>query len=157
VGAILLMRHAEVVEETLVIRSSQRHLTMAGREHATAVGHRLRELGVELGCVVSSPLMRAAQTAELVAAALGFAGVVEVLPALAPEGDAHAAERELGHRPGWTLAVGHEPGLSAVGALLCRTSAFPPLHMTQVDLIEDGRLVWSLHPGDAAPVPAPPR
>ncbi|HWM87203.1 MAG TPA: histidine phosphatase family protein [Kofleriaceae bacterium] len=151
-GAILLMRHADAVDETLTIRESHRYLTREGRKQAVAVGRRMRDQQLAIDAVVSSPLMRAAQTAELVVAALGFAGAVEALPGLAPGGDAHAVADELARWPGCILAVGHEPGLSAVGTLLCRRSAFPPLHKAQVYLVRDEHPVWSLRPGDAAPV-----
>ena len=153
-GAILLMRHGEAVEESLAIRASQRHLTLAGRHQSAAVGRLLLEQAIAIDGIVSSPLMRATQTAELVAAAIGFSGVVEAMPALAPEGDAHAAANQLAAHNGCVLAVGHEPALSAIGALLCRGSPFHPLHKAQVALIQEGRVVWSLGPGDPAPVAA---
>lgn len=152
VGAILLMRHADSVEESLSIRESHRYLTVEGRRDAVAVGARLRDQSVAIDAVVASPLMRAVQTAELVAAGLGFAGLIEAMPALAPGGDAHAVADELARRAGGVLAVGHEPGLSAIGALLCRRGAFPPLHKAQVFLVQDGHPVWSLGPADRSPV-----
>jgi phosphohistidine phosphatase len=151
VDAVLLMRHADAVAESLVIRESHRYLSAEGRRHAALVGSRLREQGLPIRSILTSPLMRAVQTAELVAAALGFTGLVEAMPALAPGGDAHAAAELLLHA-GCALAVGHEPDLSAVGSLLCERAPFPPLHDAQVFLVQSGRPVWSLAPGDAAPV-----
>jgi phosphohistidine phosphatase len=153
VGAILLMRHAEAAAETLVIRESHRYLTPEGRRQAAAVGQRLRECAPPIDALVVSPLMRAVQTAELVAAALGFPGAVEAFPALAPGGDAHAVADHLARHSGCLLAVGHEPGFSAIGALLCHRASFPPLHMAQVFLIQDSLPVWTLGPADASPVP----
>ena len=155
VGSILLMRHADAVEESLSIRESHRYLTAEGRRQAVAVGQRLRaelrEQRIAIDLVLTSPVMRAVQTAELVAAALGFTGALEALPALAPGGDAHAAATAL-QRTACALAIGHEPALSAIGALLCRRHAFPPLHKAQVFLVDDERPIWSLGPGDVAPV-----
>lgn len=150
-GAILLMRHADAVEESLTIRESHRYLTLEGRRQAMTIGLRLREQEIALDLVFCSPLMRAVQTAELVATALRFSGAVEAMPALAPGGDAHVAAA-LAQRPGCVLAVGHEPALSAIGALICRSRAFPPLHKGQVFLIEDEHPVWSLGPGDHVPI-----
>lgn len=149
---ILLCRHADAVAESSEIRESHRFLTAAGRRDAIALGELLRAQGVVVDGVVTSPLMRAVQTAELVAAALGFGGTVEALPALAPGGDAHAAADAFARWPGRLLAIGHEPSLSAIGALLCRRP-FHPVHKAQAYLIEEGRPVWSLRPGDAAPQP----
>ena len=152
-GDILLLRHAEAVDEDLVIRESHRYLSRAGRVQAVELGELLRAQDLPIERVVASPLMRAVQTAELVAAALGFAGVVKAMPALAPGGDAHQAADELS-RTGCVLAVGHEPGLSAIGGLLCRGDTFHTLHRAQLALVRDGRVVWSLQPGDAGPVAA---
>jgi phosphohistidine phosphatase len=151
VGAILLMHHADAVEESLTIRESHRYLTAEGRDQSARVARRLAAQGLAVDAVLCSPLMRAVQTAELAAAALGVAAV-EALPDLAPGGDAHAAAEALARRAGSVLAVGHEPDLSAIGALLCHRRAFPPLHKAQVILVDGGRPVWSLGPGDASPV-----
>jgi phosphohistidine phosphatase len=73
--------------------------------------------------VLSSPLVRARQTAELAVAA-GLAPELELAAALAPLADPlPLLERWLGPlspRPGWRrLAfVGHEPDLSTLAALL---------------------------------------
>lgn len=150
-GAILLMRHADAVDESATIRESHRFLTLEGRRQALTIGLRLREQRIAVDMIYCSPLMRAVQTAELVAATLRFSGAVEALPALAPGGDAHVAA-ELSGRTGCVLAVGHEPALSAIGALMCRSRSFPPLHKAQVFLIEDEHPVWSLGPGDHVPV-----
>jgi phosphohistidine phosphatase len=151
VAAILLMRHAEAVEESLTIRESHRYLTPEGRRQAALVALHLAAQRVAVEVVLSSPLMRAVQTAELVAAGLRIAAV-EALPDLAPGGDAHAAAGELARRTGAVLAVGHEPDLSGIGALLCQRRAFPPLHMAQAILVDGGRPVWSLGPADPSPV-----
>jgi phosphohistidine phosphatase len=151
VSAILLMRNAEAVGETLEIRESHRYLTGEGRQHAAEVVARLREQGLPIEAVLCSPVMRAVQTAELAASVLGFAGPVESLPALAPGGNAHTAAEAL-VRFSCALAVGHEPGLSAVGSLLCERRAFPPIHRAQVYLVRDGHPIWSLGPGDGAPL-----
>lgn len=149
------MRHAAAVDESLAIRESQRFLTLEGRAQAREVGGHLRDQGVLPDTVLSSPLMRAVQTVELATAALGFAGVIETLPDLSPGGDVHTAAAELSRRSGCTLAVGHEPSISALGALLCGRRSFPPFHRAQVVLIRDGQAVWALAPGDAAPMPVP--
>lgn len=149
-AAILLMRHADAVEESLTLRESHRYLTPEGRRQAALVALHLAAQRVAVEVVLSSPLMRAVQTAELVAAGLRVAAV-EALPDLAPGGDAHAAASELARRTG-VLAVGHEPDLSGIGALLCQRRAFPPLHMAQAILVDGGRPVWSLGPADSSPV-----
>ena len=44
------------------------------------------------------------------------------------------------------LVVGHEPGISALGAHLVGRPSFPPFRPGQVTLIEDGVARWSLSP-----------
>ena len=86
----------------------------------------LRQLvELDLGCdlVLSSPLVRARQTAELAVQA-GLAPELELAAALAPLADAlPLLERWLGPvspRPAWRrlALVGHEPDLSTLAALL---------------------------------------
>ena len=147
---VILIRHAEAAPETLVQRDPHRHLTPAGRAQARALGRHLARTGWPIVRVLSSPLVRAVQTAELVAAALSEARTVEVLVALAPDGNARdveyalrAAAAQVGD--GAVVLVGHEPALSAVGELLVH-GALAPLEKAQAVCIAGGaeqrRLAW---------------
>ena len=42
--------------------------------------------------------------------------------------------------------IGHDPGISMLGAYLCGVPAFPPLRPGQVSLVEDGQPRWFIHP-----------
>ena len=110
---LLLLRHGIAEERSDARDDAQRSLTPEGRERSLRQFKRLVEL--ELGCdlVISSPLVRARQTAELAVAA-GLAPEADPLPLL---------ERWLGPlspRSGWRrlALVGHEPDLSTLAALL---------------------------------------
>jgi phosphohistidine phosphatase len=62
---LYLIRHAEAVQrEDSGTDDEARPLTPAGEEQARAVGHGLRRRGVRLNLLVTSPLLRARQTAE---------------------------------------------------------------------------------------------
>ena len=50
------------------------------------------------------------------------------------------------HDAATVLVVGHEPGISALGAHLVGRPSFPPFRPGQVTLIEDGVARWSLSP-----------
>lgn len=63
---LLLIRHAEAVDKGVdgVSSDFDRHLTERGRTQAVGLAAALRSRGVPIGAVISSPLIRAVQTAE---------------------------------------------------------------------------------------------
>lgn len=126
------------------MRDPHRHLTPAGRRQARAIGDRLRWHDCTPTRIWSSPLVRAIQTAELVAAALGCDAAVESLPVLAPDENPRSVVAALAALPAdaAVLVVGHEPGLSAVGALLVGKPEFASLGKAQAARIVDGALRW---------------
>ncbi|MEJ7604152.1 MAG: histidine phosphatase family protein [Kofleriaceae bacterium] len=153
---VFLIRHADAVDETLELRDPARHLTALGRTQARALGERMRWHDCIPTHVWTSPLVRALQTAELVAASLHSAALVEVVPALAPDGsprDVVAAVRALPHDAG-VMVVGHEPAISAIGALLVQDPAFEALTKAQAVRILDGVVRWRFAWDDEAAAPA---
>jgi len=141
---VYLVRHAEAIDETLTLRDPHRHLTSHGRVQARALGDRLRWHDCHPTHIWSSPLVRAVQTAELVAAGLGTPTPVEVAPELAPDGGVAklvAAVRALPATSSVVL-VGHEPSLSAIGALLVGDPNFVALAKAQAARIIDDTLRW---------------
>ena len=160
---VFLVRHAEATDETLALRDPHRHLTARGRDQARALGERMRWHDCQPTHIWTSPLVRATQTAELIAAGLHADVPVEVAPDLAPEGtirDLVAAVRALPAGSA-VMLVGHEPGLSAVGALLVGDAAFAALSKAQAARIVDGILRWRFSWDAEAPAvvehPAPAR
>ena len=152
---VFLIRHAAAVDETLALRDPHRHLTAQGREQARSLGDRLRWHDCAPTHVWASPLARALQTAELVASAMQSTACVEVVPALAPDGDPRevaAAVRALG--AGAVMLVGHEPSLSAVGGLLVGAQDFEVLGKACAARIVNGALRWRFAWDAEAPVPA---
>jgi phosphohistidine phosphatase len=141
-----LIRHAEAIDETLALRDPHRHLTPHGREQARALGDRLRWHDCEPTRVVASPLVRAVQTAELVVATLGLAVpvCVEIDVDLTPDGDPRAVAAWLAREPAdaVVLVIGHEPSLSALGALLIEDDDFASLHKAEAARIVGGALKW---------------
>ena len=100
---------------------AERPLTADGADEMRRVARRLAKLGVAFDATLASPLVRARQTAELLAEA-GLAGVVEECAALAPGGSlADALDRIAHHRARGAervALVGHEPTLSEWAARL---------------------------------------
>lgn len=81
---LYLLRHGqtEYNVKKLVQGRCNSPLTELGVEQAHIAGAWLREHGVEPDAIVSSPLGRAMQTAEVVASELGFAGEVRPEPGI---------------------------------------------------------------------------
>jgi phosphohistidine phosphatase len=102
-------------------RDAERPLTDDGADEMRRVARKLAKLGVAFDATLASPLIRARQTAEVLAAA-GIAGVVEECAALAPGGTLDAALDRVAHHAargaGRVALVGHEPTLSAWAAHL---------------------------------------
>jgi phosphohistidine phosphatase len=150
---VFLVRHADAVDETLVLRDPHRHLTAHGRQQARALGDRMRWHDCLPTHLWTSPLVRAVQTAELVAGELHSESPVEVMPALAPEGSPRevvAAIRALPEDAA-VLLVGHEPSLSAIGALIGGDLTFTGLAKAQCARIVDGVVRWRFAWDDEAP------
>jgi phosphohistidine phosphatase len=119
---LYIMRHGPAEDRAASGKDFDRALTAPGRERVRDVARALREGGEEPHAIVSSPLVRALQTAEIVAAAVKLAdrgGVVETRRELAPEGDALGLVKQLvaaGAKR--VMLVGHEPDLADLAAHL---------------------------------------
>ncbi len=115
---LYVMRHGPA-EDTAPGGDAARALTPAGRERVRHVAEFLAAHDEAPRLVVSSPLLRAVQTAQIVHAHVKLRGEVGLDGALAPRGDAaayvRAAAREGKKR---LMIVGHEPDLSVLVATL---------------------------------------
>ena len=99
---------------------TKRPLTEEGMQRMRRASRSLARLGVEIDVVLTSPLVRARQTAEIFAAAFAPHPAVVNLDALAPGGSASAVLSELDNysRKKRIALVGHEPGIGELGARL---------------------------------------
>lgn len=99
-----LLRHAEATDG---LPDEERPLTELGARHAEAAGLALARLGVPIDVCLSSPKVRALQTARLACEPLGVS--VTTSQALAGEPfDVHELTAGLGE----VLLVGHDPSFS---------------------------------------------
>ncbi len=136
---IYLVRHGDAVPEEDAGSDRDRWLSLRGREAARVLGRLLREQNIEPDAIVCSPLPRAVQTAELLAASLDFLHPIVSLRALEPSAQprvAASAVMELGVR---VVVVGHEPSISSLGAYLLGRPSFPPFRTAQCCAIEKGK------------------
>ncbi|MFO7629117.1 MAG: histidine phosphatase family protein, partial [Prochlorococcaceae cyanobacterium] len=124
---LVLLRHGIALDREVAaaeaMADGDRPLTGRGRERTRAVLERLRQLDLVADRLLTSPLRRARQTADLALAA-GLAPELEQSAALAPGGDPlpllelwAAAAVAPGER-GRLLLVGHEPDLGLLAARL---------------------------------------
>jgi phosphohistidine phosphatase len=105
---------------------SLRPLTLKGEERVRLVCDAMQALELSFDVILSSPLLRARQTAEIVGTALGLRRVMEFCDELRPGGDPKALARlinRLQPLPDNLLLVGHEPDMSRLLALLISGTA----------------------------------
>ena len=128
---LYLIRHAIAVEEgtSEYKEDSQRPLTDKGRKKMRQIARGLCAMGVEFDLILSSPYIRAAETAEVLADVFKIKKDVIFSDNLMPMGDPDLLITELSGKYGMdsVALVGHEPFLTALIGLLVSESG-------QVDL-----------------------
>jgi len=157
---LFLIRHTKAADGALYGDDAERPLTADGRRAALDVGESLARHGVKLDVVWSSPLVRAVETAELVAVSIGYTGAIEINRALAPEGRPSELlgvllEREERER---VALVGHEPSM---GYLLSALVGRPGLSLSKGAVVrlryeahKKATVVWMMKPKQLDPVPS---
>jgi len=153
---IILFRHGIAIDrdDPASPGEEDRFLTDEGIEKTRAAASGLARLGVTPDRVISSPWLRARQTAEIAAEALGFdAGRIELSDALLPFSPASAllelvsvpASREV-------LVTGHAPHLDEALFALTEASAvrIKKAGAAGIEILDhhfsSGRLEWFMPP-----------
>ena len=120
-----LLRHAAAEDRARSGRDADRVLTPEGLARAEAVARGLATLEPGIARIVSSPYLRARQTADAAAKALGIRKIFESR-ALEPERDPEEILEEAGESSGGVLLVGHQPHLGGLlGRLIGGGSEIP--------------------------------
>ena len=120
---LFLLRHGHAVErdEFDYVRDGLRPLTPRGKKQLRAVTAAARAMGLHFDAIWSSPLVRARQTAEIVAAGMYLKQPLSLVDELKPGGDARQLIQKIA-RPDKVLEnlllVGHEPDLGGLISLL---------------------------------------
>jgi phosphohistidine phosphatase len=135
---IWLLRHGDAAEGS---PDAERPLTDKGREQSRAAGAALKAIGVELDACLTSPKLRAAETARLACEQVG-----DVEPQLEPKlaggpFDAEALAAGLGDD---VLLVGHDPDFSA--AVHSLTGAQVRLKKGGLAGVDRGELIVLMRP-----------
>lgn len=142
--------HSPSVSEAGVRSDEVRPLSERGRADARAAAEDLRRRGGRPSLLLHSPLLRAVQTAQAAAEALGLAAepFQPLDNVLSPE----EALRELRARAGASgevLAVGHQPQVGEIAALLTGAALeVRPAGLVAVELEPQPRLLWARNPGE---------
>jgi phosphohistidine phosphatase len=133
-----LLRHAEAADG---IPDDERALTERGIRQADAAGIALARLGTHIDVCLSSPKLRAVQTAQRACAPLGVTVTIE--PTLSGEPfDVHALTAGMGE----VMLVGHDPSFSLL--LHDLTGAQARMKKGGVAGIAKGELVALLRPAE---------
>jgi phosphohistidine phosphatase len=134
---------------------SKRPLTSKGMARMREIAAGLRELDVEIDLVLTSPLVRAKQTAELLVQGLKPSPALVVSSVFAPGVAPARAAEALDFRKVRTLAVvGHEPDLGQLAAWLIGAKAPLPFKKGGICRIDfpasaahgAGQLIWLATP-----------
>lgn len=154
---LYLVRHAEAVDRTPDTPDALRPLTCRGRDRFRMVASTLKNLGIAPDVIVTSPLVRAVQTAEILASGLDFRGDLLVNPLLAGAFSRSLLRDILQPLKGClqVAIVGHEPTLGSMaqsllgitrhcslkkGVTLC-------LELDPDNLSQAGTLLWLVRGG----------
>ena len=113
---IYLVRHGEAVSEKL---DPERPLTSAGRQEVQRIGRLAAAKNVKVSAIFHSGILRAKQTAEILAEHLQVnLADVQQLSGLLPQDDPAVVKGELEAAASPIILVGHLPHLNRLIALL---------------------------------------
>ena len=142
---LILLRHGIAEDHDGSKPDEERELTEVGHKRMKQIARGLAELFPKAEAIVSSPLVRARQTAQWVSRAYDLP--IEISDALTPDSD-EARFRELVGKLSVQRAilVGHEPTISEFMLALTGLKGGIELKKGGCYGIRDGRLEWMLPP-----------
>ncbi|MFI5225914.1 MAG: SixA phosphatase family protein [Candidatus Limnocylindrales bacterium] len=151
---LYLLRHADAGDPGAWTRpDAERPLSAKGHRQAERMGRHLAALGLVPDAIVSSPKIRATETAAAVSAAVGCPVVEDPrLAGLLELEDVEAVLRDLG-RPPRTMLVGHDPDFSDLLSVLVGATSLTMRKgaLARIDLVGplepgSGTLRWLIPP-----------
>ncbi|HBB31912.1 MAG TPA: phosphohistidine phosphatase SixA [Cyanobacteria bacterium UBA8803] len=114
---LYLIRHGIAAEPEAYANDEERPLTNKGSQKTTKVAKQLRDRGVYFDLILTSPLLRARETATILQDS-DLGSQVEVLASLAPKGNIHTwvtwleEQRQKNAAHQCLALVGHQPDLA---------------------------------------------
>jgi phosphohistidine phosphatase len=148
---LYLLRHGIAAERTALTPEPDRPLTPEGEHKLERAAKAMQGLELTFDLILSSPYVRARQTAEIVAEAFDAGKRLHFSDALAPAGNHKeliAGINQFTPPPENVLLVGHEPSLSELISLLLSGSPSLSIVMKKGGLCK--LTVQSLKPGRCA-------
>ena len=136
---LYLLRHAEAVPSHECARDSLRALTEAGRRQAEEAARTAQKNGASFDRILTSPYLRAAETAEIFADVYGMPGQTIQEPSLACGCSVGAVKKLIvEHRDARAvLCVGHEPDLGIIAGAFLGLHRSRPLEKAELVVIDD--------------------
>jgi phosphohistidine phosphatase len=124
---VFLVRHGDADAELPEgLGDEARALTAKARHAVTNHFAGMADRVPSIDLVLTSPLVRAVQTAQIFSAALKHEGLLRVHRSLLPDMPVGAIESVLSDHPGQSLVlVGHQPSMGAMAAHLLGMQSFP--------------------------------
>jgi phosphohistidine phosphatase len=162
---LYFLRHGLAVEPGTqgFHKDSERPLTDKGERKLQKIARGMEAMELRFDLVLSSPYLRATQTARIMVKAMKWKGRFEIVDELAPSGSPRKLVDLLNHiepSPADVLLVGHEPWLSEFMAQLVSENSTASLTMKKggLGLVTTdsltagkcGRLEWLLTPAQMA-------
>lgn len=143
---IYILRHGIAEEAARGGADAARALTAEGKEKLRTVLERAREAGVRPAIILTSPLKRALETAEIAAAVLDVKRELVTTNALAPLSTPQCVWNEIrAQHTDRVLISGHEPLLSQVVGFLLKCPAL------QLDLKKGALVSLNVETGESGP------
>ena len=124
---LVVVRHAAAIDRSSDISEETRYLTPEGRVFFRKTARTMLKNGIEPSLILTSPLLRAVQTADILAETLSYSGPFVVRDELRPglHTQAFAKLIEDYRSVDELVLVGHEPDLSTlVSYLLSQPGGF---------------------------------
>jgi phosphohistidine phosphatase len=124
---LYLIRHADAVD---LADDAARPLSKRGRHQVEALAHFLRHSGAfAVDEIWHSPLVRARETAELLADGVHTHATRREMPGLTPESDPEPLARKLATLSSPVALVGHNPHLELLASLLVAGAPVPTVFL----------------------------
>lgn len=156
---LYLVRHATATDRFggTVQRDEDRYLTDGGRQEAEQVAQAMKKFGAKPDTFITSPLVRARQTAEIFAEVAGHKGGLDFSDAMAPGGTFSDLYKQIaGHKKASEICLfGHQPDMTRLAQALLWSSEldmpFKKAGVCRIDVFDlpptrPGTLKWFITP-----------
>lgn len=151
---LYLTRHADAEVKKPGVSDFERELTQIGRETTEKMAIALKKMDVKIDLIVSSPLIRAVQTAEIFRNVMDVGSEILKLNELIPGSDFQSLLKIISHLDVESiLVVGHEPYLGEFLAWFVCLPKRVDFEKNSIACVEvetfascGGNLKWLIHP-----------